>query len=101
MSATKGRLSARRLKTLAILVAVSGLTVAHFLVAHATHGLHEIHIVLGGMYLIPIIAAALWFGLRGALATTALISLAYYAHIRLSWPGQPMENANEFAMIVV
>lgn len=47
MSAPKGRLSARRLKTLAILVAVSGLTGAHFLVAHGTHGLHEIHILLG------------------------------------------------------
>lgn len=101
MSATKGRPSARPLKPLAILIAVSGLTVAHFLVAHGTHGLHEIHIVLGGMYLVPIIAAALWFGLRGALATTTVISLAYYAHIRLSWPNQPMENANQFAMIVV
>lgn len=101
MSTTKGWVSGQRLKALAILVVVLGLTGAHFLVAHGTHGLHEIHIVLGGMYLIPIIAAALWFGLRGALATTALISLAYYAHIRLSWPDQPMENANQFAMIVV
>lgn len=66
-----------------------------------THGLHEIHILLGGMYLVPIIAAALWFGLWGGLVTTAAISLAYYAHIRLSWPNQPMENANQFAMIVV
>jgi len=101
MSVTKGRLSARRLKALVIFVAVSALTGAHFLVAHGTHGLHEIHIVLGGMYLIPIIAAAVWFGLRGSLATTTVISLAYYAHIRLSWPEQPMENANQFAMIVV
>lgn len=30
-----------------------------------------------------------------------MISLAYYAHIRLSWPNQPMENANQFTMIVV
>ena len=101
MSAMKGRLSAPRIRILAIFVVVSGLTVAHFLVTHGTHGLHEIHIVLGGMYLIPIIAAALWFGLPGGLATTAAISLAYYAHIRLSWPNQPMENANQFAMIVV
>lgn len=101
MSAMKGRMPATRIRILAILVVVSGLTVAHFLVTHGTHGLHEIHIVLGGMYLIPIIAAALWFGLPGGLATTAAISLAYYAHIRLSWPNQPMENANQFAMIVV
>lgn len=90
-----------RLKILAIIVAVAALTVAHFLVAHGTHGLHEIHIVMGGMYLLPIIAGAFWFGLRGGLATTAAVSLAYYAHIRLSWPNQPMENANQFAMIVV
>ena len=70
MSATKGRLSARGFQALVILVVVSGLTGAHFLVAHGTHGLREIHIVLGGMYLIPIIAAALWFGLRGAVATS-------------------------------
>jgi putative nucleotidyltransferase with HDIG domain len=101
MSAAKSRVTAIQFKAFAILVTVSGLTSAHFLVAHGTHGLHEIHIVLGGMYLIPIIAAALWFGLRGGLATTALISLAYYAHIRWSWPNQPMENANQFAMIVV
>ena len=90
-----------RLKILAIVVAVAALTVAHFLVAHGTHGLHEIHIVLGGIYLLPIIAAGLWFGLRGGLVTTAVISLAYYAYIRLSWPNQPMENANQFAMIAV
>ena len=48
MSTTKGRLSARRLKTLAILAAVSGLTDAHFLVAHGTHGLHEIHMSFAG-----------------------------------------------------
>jgi hypothetical protein len=74
---------------LAILVMVSGLTGAHFLVAHGTHGLHEIHIVLGGVYLIPIIAAALWFGLRGGLAGTAVISLASYAHIRCHGPISP------------
>jgi putative nucleotidyltransferase with HDIG domain len=101
MSVTQDRLSARKLKPVSILVAVAGLTGAHFLVARGTHGLHEIHIVLGGMYLIPIIAGALWFGLRGSLATTAVISLAYYAHIRMSWPNRPMENANQFAMIVV
>jgi hypothetical protein len=101
MSVTGRWLSTTIIRGPAILIVVSGLTGAHFLVAHGTHGLHEIHIVLGGMYLIPIIAAAVWFGLRGALAATAVISLAYYAHIRLSWPNQPMENANQFAMIVV
>ncbi len=91
----------RKLKVVSIIVAVSAVTAAHFLVARGTHGLHVVHIVLGGMYLVPIIAGSLWFGLRGGLTTTGVISLAYYTYIRLSWPNQPMENANQFAMIVV
>ena len=98
---TESRLPVRGLKILAIVIVVALLTGAHFIVARGTHGLHVIHIILGGMYLIPIIASALWFGLRGGLATTAVISIAYYMHIRLSWPDQPMENANQLAMIVV
>ncbi len=95
------RFGARRLKAAAILAVALALTASHFRVGGGTHGLHVIHIILGGMYVVPIIAAALWFGLRGSLVVTALISLAYYAHIRLSWPNQPMENANQYAMIVV
>ena len=101
MHAIEHPFGSRYLKAAAILVVVLILTTAHFLVGGGTHGLHEIHIVLGGMYVVPIIAAALWFGLRGSLAVTALISLAYFAHIRLSWPNQPMENANQYAMMVV
>lgn len=94
-------LGRRRLRVAAILAAILVLTAGHFWVSRGTHGLHVIHIVLGGMYVVPIIAAAVWFGLRSSLAVTALISLAYFAHIRLSWPNQPMENANQYAMIVV
>jgi hypothetical protein len=90
----------QKTQTLAILVAVSGLTGAHVLVAHGTHGRYEIRIILGGIYLIPIIATVVWLGLRGGLATTAVISLAYYAHLR-SWPNQPMENTNQVGMILV
>jgi putative nucleotidyltransferase with HDIG domain len=92
---------AQRLKAVAIMVVVAILTAVHFSVPRATHELHVIHIVLAGMYVVPIIGAALWFGLRGSLAVTALISVAYYIHIRLSWPNQPMVNANQYAMIAV
>ena len=83
----------RRLKAAAILAAILILTASHFSMARGTHELHVIHIVLAGMYIVPIIGAALWFGLRGSLAVTALISIAYYIHVRLSWPNQPMVNA--------
>ena len=99
--ARKHRVGTQRLKAAAILAVVLILTASHFSVARATHELHVVHIVLAGMYVVPIIAAALWFGLRGSLAVTALISLAYYIHVRLSWPNQPMVNANQYAMIAV
>ena len=95
------RAGAQRLKAAVIMVVVATVTAVHFSVARATYELHVIHIVLAGMYVVPIIGAALWFGLRGSLATTALISLAYFIHIRLSWPNQPMVNANQYAMIAV
>jgi putative nucleotidyltransferase with HDIG domain len=89
------------LRSVAVSSAIAAITLAHFLLARDGHGFHVIHIVLGGMYLLPIIAGAVWFRLRGAVASTVFVSLAYYLHIRLSWENQPMENANQYAMIVV
>lgn len=101
MPTIEHRVRVRWLKASVILAAVLALTVLHFYVAAGTHQFHVIHIILGGMFLLPIIAAALWFGLSGSLAITALISVAYYVYVRLAWPNQPMENANQYAMIVV
>lgn len=86
-----------------ILIAFSVVVIslAHFVLGRTTHPRHVIHIVLGGMYLLPIVAAAFWFGLHGAVIVVSGITLLYYAHIRISWPDQPMENANQFAMIAV
>jgi putative nucleotidyltransferase with HDIG domain len=63
--------------------------------------LHIIHLVLGGISLLPILAGAVWFGLRGGVLTALLVSGLYFVHMRLSWPNQPMENANQAAMIFV
>lgn len=101
MSGNRGGSARKRLQVVTVCLAVLLLTAAHFLIARNTHELHVIHIISGGMYLLPIIASALWFGLRGSLSTTAAIALAYYAHMRLSWPNRPMENANQMAFIAV
>jgi putative nucleotidyltransferase with HDIG domain len=88
-------------RSLTVSSAIAAITLAHFLLARGGHGFHVIHIVLGGMYLLPIIAGAVWFRLRGAVASTVFASIAYCVHIRLSWANQPMENANQYAMIGV
>lgn len=82
-------------------LSVALLTALHFAVGTHSHSLHVIHVVLGGLYLLPIITAAVWFGLEGGLVLAGTVSLAYVVHIRWSWPNQPMENANQVAMIGV
>lgn len=82
----------------AIILLLAG---AHSAVSVGTHSSHVIHVVLGGLYLFPIVAGALWFGLPGGVIAALAVSVAYLTHIWISWSGQTMENANQFAMIGV
>lgn len=88
-------------KALAVVVAIVALSGAHFGIAIGTNGLHIVHLVFAVLYLFPIIAAAVWFGLAGAVAAAAVISAVYFAHIRYSWANQPMENADQYAHIAM
>lgn len=84
-----------------IAAAILLLAALHARVAVGTHPEHVVHVILGGLYLLPIIAGALWFGLVGGLWTAVAVSAAYLVHIRTAWRGQQMENVNQFAMIGV
>jgi HD-GYP domain-containing protein (c-di-GMP phosphodiesterase class II) len=74
---------------------------AHFAVPTGTHPLHVVHVFLRGAYLVPVVAGAVWFGWVGGAGTAAAVSATYLAHVLLSWPDQPMENANQLAMVGV
>lgn len=91
----------RRVRVILITLSVLILAAAHLVVGRATHQLHVIHVILQGLYVVPIIAAALWFGLRGSIVTTAIISISYSGYLWLFWRNRPMENVNQLAMIVV
>ncbi|HFQ91224.1 MAG TPA: hypothetical protein ENK27_14215 [Desulfobulbus sp.] len=43
------------------------------------------HAFFGELYFLPIVLAALWFGLRGALITSAVITLCYIPFIAWTW----------------
>lgn len=77
------------------------ITIGHFAIGAGTHALHVIHIVLGALYLLVIIAAALRFGLAGALLSAAAVTGAFLAYVFVLWRNQPVENANQFAMVSV
>jgi len=59
-----------------------------------------VHIVLRKLYFLPPVIAAAWFGLRGSLATTAVITAVFSAHAILDWPGDYVEQANQLGELV-
>lgn len=89
----------RRVAFLVVSVLVLG--IAHFAIGTGTHPAHVVHVVLGGLYLLPIIAGALWFGLGGGVAVSLAVSHVYLAHVLLSWSNRPMENVNQYTTIGV
>ncbi len=84
-----------------VIAAIATLSALHFGVAIGTHGLHVVHLIFAVLYLFPLIAAAVWFGVPGALVAATVISTVYYLHIRYSWANQPIENADQYAHIAV
>lgn len=77
------------------------ISIAHFTIGTLRHEMHIEHVILQALYVVPIIAGALWFGVRGALAVVIVVSSIYYSYMRVMWPDQPMENTNQLAMLVI
>lgn len=87
-----------RRKAIAIASTFLAITAVHALVGRGTHPLHVIHVVFGALYLVPIVAAAVWLGARAGAGLALGSAAAYVVHARGAWAGEPMENANQLAM---
>ncbi len=59
------------------------------------------HNVFQRLYYLPIVYAALSFGLRGGLVAAACVGICYIPHIVMTWHGDPDYSANQYAEIVV
>lgn len=82
-------------------LAFGAITIVHFTVGVASHPQHVVHVWLELGYLLVVIAAAVCFGVRGGLAAGAAAAAALGSYALSSWRGQPMENANQLAMMAV
>ena len=79
-----------------LLASVIGIiALLHYATPTEPHYYHKIHIVLRKLYFLPPVIAAAWFGLRGAIITTAAVSILFSLHAFLDWPGNYMEQANQ------
>ena len=61
---------------------VTGISVLHYSTPLSIPMLHDIY---QRLYYIPIIMAALWFGLRGGVGCALIVSIVYAPHVLFQW----------------
>jgi len=77
---------------------VTIVTLLHYSTKTSMPHWHEVYKTL---YFIPIILAAFWFDLVGALATSLIISLVYLPHVIFQWGGSFSYNSSRILMILL
>ncbi|MFA7404703.1 MAG: ATP-binding protein [Pelobacteraceae bacterium] len=63
--------------------------------------LHYLHDIFQRLYYLPIILAAMWFGLRGGLACSLVVSIVYAPHILFQWGGELTLELEKYLEIVL
>jgi two-component system, NtrC family, sensor histidine kinase HydH len=84
-----------------ILVIAAGIAIAtalHYLTPQSQFFWHNL---FQRLYYLPIIYAAIYFGWRGGLASSATSALCYIPHILLVWHHNPEYSINQYAEIIV
>jgi len=82
----------------ALIVLVS---MSHWVVPTADHYLHTFHVILRKLFVLPIVLAAIWFNLRGALLAACVATALYLPHVFLQWTGQAAENINQLGEVAM
>lgn len=90
------RLTLMRLALLA--ASILGISLSHYLTPLHLPMLHDI---LQRLYYIPIILAAFWFGLRGGLVSSIVVSIMYAPHILFQWGIHPSLELEKFLEILL
>jgi putative nucleotidyltransferase with HDIG domain len=83
---TRRPLAGRIAVIFALIAAVSA---AHYWTPRGDHWLHVTHMSLGKLYVLPVVLAAIWFGLRGALLSAVAVTCLYVPHILVQWASMP------------
>ena len=87
-----------RIKLLAVASLVLVVTVLHYATPSQDKEFHDIY---RRLYYIPIILGALWFGLRGGILTSLVVSIFYLPHILLQWQTRPLTNLDQYLEILL
>jgi signal transduction histidine kinase len=79
-------------------LSILGISLLHYLTPLHLHYLHDI---FQRFYYLPIILAALWFGFRGGLTCSLVVSMVYAPHIFFQWGGGLALEMEKYLEIVM
>lgn len=85
-------------RPLILLSFVVGVSLLHYLTPLHLHYLHDI---FQRLYYLPIILSALWYGFRGGLLCSIVVSIAYAPHLMFQWGGHLTMEMEKYLEIVL
>ncbi|GAB7026982.1 two-component system sensor histidine kinase NtrB [Geotalea toluenoxydans] len=91
----------QQIKNIRLLIAASsilGISLLHYLTPLHLPMLHD---VFQRLYYLPIILSVLWFGLRGGLTASLVVSIMYVPHILFQWGIHPSLELEKYLEILL
>lgn len=76
------------------------IALGHWWTPVAPHRLLGVHVLLRKAFLIPILLAAVWYNLRGAMLAALAVSLTYLPHVFIQWGSQSPEFVDQLGEFV-
>ncbi|MCB1055886.1 MAG: PAS domain-containing protein [Acidobacteria bacterium] len=61
--------------------------------------LHLVHVSLRKLFMVPVVLAGIWFGLRGGALAAAATTAVYLPFVAERWSGQTLENLNQLGEV--
>lgn len=83
-----------------ITLAIVLIALGHWSTPVAPHWLLGFHVLLRKTFLLPILFAAVWYNIRGALLTALAVSLTYLPHVLIQWGSQSPEFVDQLGEFV-
>ena len=93
----------RNVAAVGLVASVAVISGLHYLASMHIAALHAvlIHEILKRLYYVPIVVAAIYYGMQGGLATSLLSSALYLPHIVMSWSSWPVFEVGQYGEIVL
>ncbi len=91
----------QRRRIISLVVVVLAVSLSHYITpvgGHNGHAYHAHHAVLRWFSHIPIILAGFWFGIRGGVITSLLVTILYIPHVVFQWSGGTVEQWLEIVL---